>query len=253
MFDFHGRVALVTGGSSGLGFEFAKALAGQGADIAIVARRADRLAENKKEIEHTYGVRCLTAQCDARKPSQVRETVRAVLDQFGKIDILVANAGIGGRGEAAEMSDEDWMNVIQTNLCGVYYFCREAGRSMIENHYGRIINISSLYGLVGKKNMCSASYSAAKGGVIGLTKALACEWGEHGITVNAISPGYYPTELMTPWIDSEKYLEFFRTRCPVGRKGNMNEADSAILFLAAEESSYITGITVPMDGGWTAG
>ncbi|MCI2056605.1 MAG: SDR family oxidoreductase [Oscillibacter sp.] len=253
MFDFHGRVALVTGGSSGLGFEFAKALAGQGADVAIVARRADRLAENKSEIERTYGVRCLTVQCDVCDPDQVRSTVAKVIAEFGKIDILVANAGIGGRGEAAEMSDEDWMKVISTNLCGVYYFCREAGRNMIQNHYGRIINISSLYGLVGKKNMCSASYSAAKGGVIGLTKALACEWGEHGITVNAISPGYYPTELMTPWIDSDKYLEFFRTRCPVGRKGNMNEADSTILFLAAEESSYVTGITVPMDGGWTAG
>lgn len=253
MFDFHGRVALVTGGSSGLGFEFAKALAGQGADVAIVARRADRLAENKKKIEDTYGVHCFTAQCDVCNPDQVRSTVAAVIERFGKIDILVANAGIGGRGEASEMSDEDWMKVINTNLCGVYYFCREVGRSMIKNHYGRIINISSLYGLVGKKNMCSASYSAAKGGVIGLTKALACEWGEHGITVNAISPGYYPTELMTPWIDSEKYLEFFRTRCPVGRKGNMNEADSTVLFLAAEESSYITGITVPMDGGWTAG
>jgi len=253
MFDFHGRVALVTGGSSGLGFEYAKALAGQGADVAIVARRTDRLAENKKVIEDTYGVRCFAAQCDVRDPEQVRKTVAAVIKEYGKIDILVANAGIGGRGKASEMSDEDWMNVIATNLCGVYYFCREVSKNMIENHYGRIINISSLYGLVGKKNMCSASYSAAKGGVIGMTKALACEWGEYGITVNAISPGYYPTELMTPWIDSEKYLEFFRTRCPVGRKGNMNEADSTILFLAAEESSYVTGITVPMDGGWTAG
>ena len=119
--------------------------------------------------------------------------------------------------------------------------------------YGRIINVASMYGVIGKKYTPTSSYGAAKGGVVTLTKALACEWGEYGITVNAIAPGYYPTELMNPWIDTPKYHEFFHDRCPVGRKAEMEEADSTILYLAAEKSSYITGVVIPMDGGWTAG
>ena len=253
MFDFTGRVALITGGSSGLGFQFGKALAGQGAKIAMVARRIDRLEENKKYIEETYGTECYIRHCDVSDSDEVRECVKEIFDHFGKIDILVNNAGTRGGLPAAEMTDNEWLKVINTNMNGEYYFAREVGKHMIEAGYGRIINIASMYGLIGKKYTGTASYGTAKGGVVTMTKALACEWGEYGITVNAIAPGYFPTELMNPWIDSDKYKQFFHDRCPIGRKGEMEEANSTIIYLAAEESSYITGIVIPMDGGWTAG
>lgn len=252
-FDFTDRVALVTGGSSGLGFQFAQAFAQQGANVAMVARRMDRLEENKTFIEEKYGVECYIRHCDVSDPVEVKEAVQEIFDHYGRIDILVNNAGMRGGIPADKMTDDEFMTVIKTNLCGVYWFSREVGRHMIDANYGRIINISSMYGLVGKKFTGTASYGAAKGGVITLTKALACEWGPHGITVNAICPGYFPTELMNPWIDTEKYLGFFHDRCPVGRKASMEEANSTVLYLAAEESSYVTGVIVPMDGGWTAG
>jgi gluconate 5-dehydrogenase len=212
----------------------------------------ERLEENKAFIEKTYGTECYIHKCDVSNPNDVRETVQDVFDHFGRIDVLVNNAGIRGGLPAAEMTDEQWLEVINTNLNGVYWFAREVGKHMIDANYGRIINISSMYGLVANKKAGTASYGAAKGGVVTLTKALACEWGKYGITVNAISPGYFPTELMAPWIDTDRYKGYFADRCPVGRKGEMEEANSTVLYLAAEESSYVTGVVIPMDGGWTA-
>lgn len=251
-FDFTGRVVLITGASSGLGFQFAKAFAQQGAKLALVARRTDRLEENKAQIEKEYGAECYIHYCDASKPEDIKVAVQDIFDRFGKIDVLVNNAGTRGGFAALDMPDAEWEKVINTNLSGEYYFCREVGRHMAQAGYGRIINISSALGISGRKNKPSSVYSAAKGGVIALTKALACEWGEYGITVNAICPGYFPTELMAPWIDNEEYAAFFKTRVPVGRKARMEEASSTVLYLGAEESSYITGVIIPMDGGWTA-
>ena len=252
MFDFTGRVAFITGGSSGLGFQFAKALAGRGCTIAMVARRVDRLEENKKFIEDTYGVECFVRHCDVTDKAEVKETVEEVFNKFGRIDILINNAGIRGGIPAADMTDEEFMEVINTNEVALYTCAREVGKHMIEAGYGRIINIASLYGIQGKKGIATVSYSTAKGGVANFTRALACEWGEYGITVNCIAPGYFPTELMVPWIYSDKYTEMFKDRNPIGRYGRMEEVNSTIIYLAAEESSYITGVVLPMDGGWTA-
>ena len=177
-----------------------------------------------------------------RQQKYVKESLERAFDEVER----------ARRGEHKMMTDEEFMEVINTNEVALYTCAREVGKHMIEAGYGRIINIASLYGIQGKKGIATVSYSTAKGGVANFTRALACEWGEYGITVNCIAPGYFPTELMVPWIYSDKYTEMFKDRNPIGRYGRMEEVNSTIIYLAAEESSYITGVVLPMDGGWTA-
>ena len=251
IFDLKGRVALVTGGSSGLGVQFAKALAHQGADIAITARRTDRLEAVKTEIE-AIGVKCLTVTCDVGKTDQIVSMVAEVKKHFGKIDILINNAGVGKAIPADTQTDDEWRWVIGINLDSVYYVAREVGKIMIEQKYGRIVNIGSLHSSVGKIGSGLSAYCASKGGLLMLTKSLAYEWAPHNITVNAIGPAYFPSEMTEAAIGNDDFLESIKQRCPMGRVGRDGELDGAVVYFAAESSSYTTGQLLTVDGGWTA-
>lgn len=250
-FDLTGRVALVTGGSSGLGVQFAKALANQGADIAICARRLDKLEAVKAEVEAT-GVKCYIHKCDVTNVDNIKDTVSAVLKQFGKIDILVNNAGLGLAEPAESQSDETWRRMMQTNVDGVYYFTREVGKAMIEKSYGRIINIGSIHSSVAMPHSAMTAYNTTKGATAMLTKSLANEWAKKGITVNAIGPSYFASEMTRNVLANEEFQQVLDAYCPMGRAGQEGELDGALIYFAADTSSYTTGQLLTIDGGWTS-
>lgn len=251
LFNLKGRVAVITGASSGLGKRFAEVLAKQGADVAIVARRIDRLTENAKAIE-ALGVRCLPVQCDATNEPEVISAVSKIIAYFGKIDILVNNAGVAHGGRTEDVSGDDFKRVMDINVNGVFYFAREVGKNMIANQYGRIVNIASMYGQVGNKFNPCLSYHASKGAVVNLARGLAAEWAKHNITVNNIGPGFFESEMTDKFIDADMFQGFVKQMTCLQRTGKPEELDSALVFLAANESSYITGQTIFVDGGWTA-
>lgn len=251
-FDLHGKVALVTGASSGLGVQFAKALANQGADLAICARRVERLEEVKKQIEKEFGVKVYTHKCDVMKAEDIKATVADTLKVYGKIDILVNNAGLGLFDKAEVQSDEIWRKMMSTNLDGVYYFAREVGKHMVERGYGKIINVGSIHSTVAMGPLTLSAYCTTKGGVLMMTKALATEWAKKGITVNAIGPAYFGSEMTGAVIESEAFQQVVNAYCPMGRIGREGELDGAIIYFASDASSYTTGQILTIDGGWTA-
>ena len=228
IFNLHGRVAVVTGGTAGLGRGMAIALARQGADLAILARRPDKLTETAREIG-SLGGRCLPVVCDISDEASVQNAVETVVNHYKKVDILVNNAGNGGP------------SIPTVDM--------EAG-------YGRIINIASAMGMVGNLGVPLAGYQAAKGGVINLTRAAAAEWATQGVTVNNICPGMFPSESNGADLMEESQA-FIKRMTPMQRAGTptdlntVGDMDAAVVFLASEESRYITGITLPCDGGWT--
>ncbi|MBQ3334751.1 MAG: SDR family oxidoreductase [Eubacteriaceae bacterium] len=252
-FDLTGQVAIVTGCSTGLGVQMAKALANQGAIIVPIARRQNLIEEVAKEITDEFGVETFPLRCDITDTAMVDQMVDQVMEKFGRIDILVNNAGTGAVAPAEEITDEQFENEMNIDLFGSFRVARAvAKKAMIPAKYGRVINIASMYGLVGNKIAGSAPYHAAKGGVVNLTRALASEWGKYNITANAICPGYFYTPLTKETLDSDFFQENAKTMIPEERYGNEGELDSAVLFLAAPESSYVTGVNLPVDGGYTA-
>lgn len=251
IFDLKGRVAVVTGASSGIGVQMAKALASKGADIAILARRKEKLEAVAREIEE-LGVSCISISCDITDSNQIKSAVEAVKSEFGKVDILVNNAGIGSVGPAEDMSDEDWNSTIDVDLNGVFKVAREFGKLMIEGGYGRIINTASMFGLSANVTIPTSAYHAAKGGVVNLTRALAAEWAKYNITVNSICPGFFKSELTEATIDTDDFKQVLNSYVPMGRYGSEGELDTAILFLASDKSGYVTGVNLPVDGGFTA-
>jgi len=253
LFDLNGKVALVTGASSGLGVQFAKALAKQGADIAICARRVEKLEAVKAEIEK-LGVRCYAHRCDVLNNEDIIQLVKDVEEYYGKIDILVNNAGVGDTAPAEDMTDETWRKVLGTNLDAVYYVAREVGKVMIKNGYGKIINIGSLHSEVVMSGAAwpVTAYAAAKGGVKMLTKGLAVEWANKGITVNAIGPAYFESEMTGAVLGSGAFDVIAKTYCPMGRAGREGELNGALIYFASDASSYTTGQLLCVDGGWTA-
>ena len=252
LFDLTGRVALVTGASSGLGVQFAKALARQGADVAICARRVAKLEQVKKEVE-ALGVRCYAHACDVLKTDDIKQTMKDVADHFGKIDILVNNAGVGDTAPAEGMTDEMWHRVIGTNLNAVYFCAREAAKYMISRGYGKIINIGSIHSevVMSPATWPVTAYATAKGGVKMLTKGLASEWASKGITVNAIGPAYFGSEMTNTILDSGAFDAVAKAYCPMGRPGKEGELDGALIYFASDASSYTTGQLLCVDGGWT--
>ncbi|MCD7804038.1 MAG: SDR family oxidoreductase [Oscillospiraceae bacterium] len=252
-FDLTGNVAIVTGCSTGLGVQMAKALANQGCNIVVLARRQKLIDEVAADLTKEYGVETLAVACDITSTEQVQAVVKAAMDKFGRIDILINNAGTGGVAPAEDITDEVLLNEINIDLVGTFKMAREVAKNaMIPAGYGRIINIASMYGLVGNKIAPAAPYHAAKGGVVNLTRALACEWGDKGITVNTICPGYFETPLTKETLQSEFFQNYAHTMIPEARYGVDGELDTAAIFFASPASTYVNGAVLPVDGGYTS-
>jgi gluconate 5-dehydrogenase len=252
-FDLKGRVAIVTGCSGGLGVQMAKALANQGAIIVPIARRQQKIEEVAAEIHEQFGVETFPVRCDITDTKMVEEVVDKVLEKYGRIDILINNAGTGAVAPAEDITDDQFSGEMNVDLFGTFKVARAAAKkAMIPAGYGRIINIASMYGLVGNKVAGSAPYHAAKGGVVNLTRALAAEWGKYGITVNSICPGFFYTELTTATLDSDFFQDVAKRSIPLGRYGKSGELDTCALFLASPNSTYVNGQNIAIDGGYTA-
>ena len=251
-FDLSGRVAVITGASTGLGLQMARAYASQGANLVLLARRMHLLEENARSISEEFGVEVMPMLCDITITEQVQQAVKATMDRFGRVDILVNNAGTGAVAPAVEITDEQFKHEVDIDLFGTFICAREFGKKMIEAGYGRIINIASMYGLVGNMIIGSSPYHAAKGGVVNLTRALAAEWGKYGVTVNSICPGYFYTELTQATLDSDYFQDMAKRSIPMGRYGQSGELDTCALFLASPSSTYVNGQNIAVDGGFTS-
>ena len=252
-FDLTGQVAVVTGASTGLGVQMAKALASQGADIVCLARRQNLIDEVAADIAKEYGFKAIGVRCDITDTANVESAVDTIMKEFGRIDILINNAGTGAVAPAEDITDEQFENELNIDLFGSFRMAREvAKKAMIPAQYGRIINIASMYGLVGNKIAPCSPYHAAKGGVVNMTRGLASEWGKHKITVNAICPGYFYTPLTKETLDSDFFQANAKSFIPLERYGNEGELDTTALFLASPASTYVTGVILPVDGGYTS-
>ena len=246
MFSLNGRVALVTGASSGLGVQFAKALADNGAAVALVARRADRLKSLKDEIEGKGG-RAVAIEADVTDHAAIARAFDAAEKAFGTVTILVNNAGIAHGGRAVEMPPEEWRKVLSTNLDAVFFWAQEAARRLLAaKKQGAIVNIASVLGLAVSKG--AVAYATAKAGVVQVTKALAVELAFKGVRVNAIAPGWFVTEMNDDYLSGEEGAAIKR-EIPMGRFGNTGDLDGALLLLVSDAGSYITGATIVVDGG----
>lgn len=246
MFSLKGRVALVTGASSGLGVQFAKALADNGAAVALVARRADRLKKLKDEIEDKGG-RAVVIEADVTDRAAMTRAFDAAEKALGTVTILVNNAGIAHGGRAVEMPPEEWRKVLSTNLDAVFFWAQEAARRLLAaKQQGAIVNIASVLGLAVSKG--AVAYAAAKAGVVQVTKALAVELAFKGVRVNAIAPGWFVTEMNYDYLSGEAGTAIKR-EIPMGRFGNPGDLDGALLLLVSDAGSYITGATIVVDGG----
>jgi NAD(P)-dependent dehydrogenase (short-subunit alcohol dehydrogenase family) len=235
-FDLDGRVALVTGASRGIGHDLALALQGAGATVVSGVRSGDAPTES--------------VTMELRDIASIRAAVDAVVDRHGRIDVLVNNAGVGTNHDALDVTEEEWDELLDVNLKGLFFACQAAGRHMVRAGYGRIVNVSSQAGHVGIRR--HAGYSASKGGVELLTKVLALEWGPHGVTVNAVAPTFVRTPGTAERLDQPEFLQDVLTRIPIGRVGTTTEVAAAVIFLASESAGLVNGTSVVIDGGWTA-
>ena len=250
LFDLSGRVAIITGGSIGLGRQMAEGLADMGANVVLCARKKERCEQTAEELKR-LGVNTLALACDVKNPSSIQEVVDATIKQFGRIDILVNNAGTSWGAPVEAMTLEQWNKVIETNLTGTFLFSQAVGKVMIAQRRGKIINIASVAGLRGSPPSFSAiGYSASKGGLIIFTKDLACKWGMHNIQVNAIAPGWFPTDMSGKVIERNK--DMLLAGIPAGRFGGPDDLKGAAVFLASDASNFVTGNILVVDGGQSA-
>src|SRR5271156_3957343 len=250
MFDLTGRVAIITGGSVGLGRQMAEGLAEMGANLVLCARKKERCQQAADELQK-MGVQTLALGCDVKDPASIRVVAETAVKEFGRIDILINNAGTSWGAPVEEMTLAHWNKVIETNLTGTFLFSQAVGKVMISQRQGKIINIASVAGIRGSSASPSAiGYSASKGGVIIFTKDLACKWGIYNIQVNAIAPGWFPTDMSEKVIERNK--EALLATIPLGRFGGPQDLKGAAVFLASGASDFVTGHTLVVDGGQSA-
>jgi len=243
-FKLDGKVALVTGASSGLGVAFAQGLAEAGADVAICARRVEKLEATREQVE-SIGRRCIAVQADVAKPEDCQRFVDQAVEELGRVDVLVNNAGIGTAVPATREDPDEFRKVIDINLNGSYWMAQAAARAMKDG--GSIVNIGSVLGLT-SAHLPQAAYASSKAAIIGLTRDLAQQWtGRKGIRVNALAPGFFESEMTEQY--PEGYLDQMMFRVPSGRKGEAHELVAALIFLASDAASYVTGSVLPVDGG----
>lgn len=250
-FGIEGDNAIVTGASSGLGVDFTEALAQAGVNVVIAARRYERLVENAERIMEDNDVRIVPVETDVTKEDQVINMVDTAVEELGSLEIMVNNAGIAVMEPSVDMPLDVWKKVIDVNLTGVFLTARTAARQMIEQEFGKMINIASIYGAVGDK-FHAAPYYASKAAVINLTRAFAIEWAPYNINVNAIAPGFFPSEMTEDILDDEQARQLIKSRTALGRVGDPFDLQGALIYLASPASDYMTGETLFIDGGWTA-
>jgi len=250
-FRLHGRTAVITGASSGLGARFARVLSAAGAAVVIAARRLERLEELADELR-SAGAEVDTVRCDVTVDSEVEGLIRSAVEMTGHLDILVGAAGIAPPEDGPIESAQLFRRVLEVNITGLYLCARSAGAVMLERGGGSIVNVASISGLVAGDGPDTPSYTASKGAVVNLTRELAVRWARRGVRVNALAPGWFPTEMTADTLDSEEGRRFVAERTPMGRPGRLEELDGALLDLASDASSYVTGQTLVVDGGWTA-
>ncbi|MBU2551191.1 MAG: glucose 1-dehydrogenase [Proteobacteria bacterium] len=251
LFDLHDRVAVVTGASSGLGLTFAKGLADAGAKVVLAARRKEKLEAFAKELE-SQGSEAIAVVCDVTRAEDVDRMVQATMDRFGRLDVLVNNAGTAVTLPAEDEPPEDFRRVLDVNVTGSFICAQRCGRIMLAAGKGSIVNIASMLGLVGIGALTQASYNTSKGAVVNMTRELAAQWAKRGIRVNALCPGFFPSEMTQELFDTESGLRFLERRTPMRRTGDPEELIGPLLLLASDAGSYITGQTLVVDGGWTS-
>lgn len=250
LFDLSGKVALVTGASRGLGLQFAHVLADAGADVAITSRTLDSLESVAQELR-AKGRRVAAVELNLRDQASIERAVADVLTQLGQIDILVNNAGCNIRKRATDVSWDDWNTVLETNLRGTFFVAQAVARHMISRRSGRIVNIGSVTAVAGYAGL--GPYGASRGGVKQLTMSLAHDWGEYGITVNCLAPGWFKTQQNRVMYDDARWVEYLCERIPLGRPGAAGDLDGPLLLLASDAGRYITGQTLLVDGGISVG
>jgi NAD(P)-dependent dehydrogenase (short-subunit alcohol dehydrogenase family) len=249
-FRLDGKVALVTGASSGLGARFARVLDAAGARVVLVARRRERLEALAGELREA-----LVVPADLSDVERAGDPVAETVSAFGRIDVLVNNAGLADHDPALEQSLESFTRVVDINLTAPFVLAQRAAQDMVgRGEGGSIVNIASMLGLVGIGRIPQAGYAASKGGLVNLTRELAAQWARHGqgIRVNAIAPGWFESEMTSELFEGERGQAFIRRGAPMGRAGKEHELDGALLFLASDASTYVTGQVIPVEGGWTA-
>jgi NAD(P)-dependent dehydrogenase (short-subunit alcohol dehydrogenase family) len=246
LFRLEGRVAIVTGASSGLGHRFARVLAAAGAHVVAAARRADLLDALAAECG------ALAVPCDLTNDDDLQRLVATAVARWGRIDVLVNNAGITANLPAEDEPLDTFRSVLDLNVSALFRVTQLVGRHMLEQRSGSVVNVASAMGFVAAAPLKQASYTASKGAVVNLTRELAVQWARKGVRVNALGPGFFPSEITASMLDDERAMSWVRSNTPIPRFGEEHELDGALLFLASDASSFCTGQTIVVDGGWTA-
>jgi gluconate 5-dehydrogenase len=249
-FDLTGKIAIVTGASRGLGQTFARALASAGADLIVTSRSMLSLAPFCDEIA-ALGRQVVPLELDLRDEASIKRMVAAAHDSYGRIDVLVNNAGCNIRKPALEVTWDDWNTILDTNLRGTFFVAQAVGRHMVERRYGRIINIGSVTSVCGYAGL--APYGASRGGVKQMTMSLADDWGPYGVTVNCLAPGWFKTAQNKVLYENQQWVEYLSDRIPLKRPGAPDDLEGAVVFLASDASAYVTGQTLLVDGGISTG